>query len=157
MVSLLHLIGMGLPSNCKVYNNNISKIPQHCLLQCFRVRFVWEPFLKVWWWVPIVAPLSLPFVLLGDIGLEHSYDSQWWFFLQKTFVRHLEVFLVGFRCKNHLDDDGYSNIRILIQQAWTSIVEVGMTKWHTINIQISNRNISFKLTFIVLSRLFGWD
>jgi hypothetical protein len=74
-----------------------------------------------------VAPLSLPFVLLGDIGLEHSYDSQWWFFLQKTFVRHLEVFLVGFRCKNHLDDDGYSNIRILIQQAWTSIVEVGMT------------------------------
>ncbi len=61
---------------------------------------------------------------------------------------------MGLRCRNHLDDDGYSNIRILLQQAWTSTVEVGMTTWHTINIQISNRDISFKLALIVPSRLF---
>jgi len=58
---------------------------------------------------------------------------------------------------NHLDDDGYSNIKILIQQAWTSNVEIGVTTWHTINIQISNRNTSFKVALIVLSRLFGLD
>lgn len=64
-----------------------------------------------------MAPLFWPFVLHGDIRLEHSYNSQRWFFLQKTFIKCLKVFLVGFRCMNHLDDDGYSNIKILIQQA----------------------------------------
>jgi hypothetical protein len=128
---------MGIPPTCKLCLDGLSESPQHCLLECVKAKYTWEAYFRVWqkWGALDDVTLSWPFILLGKLVVEREddppkiqdYHIGGFSFIRQpldTFKSFIFYFLWLERCRMHFDAQ-YSS-RNVLQQAWVTIVEVGM-------------------------------
>ncbi len=137
---------MGLPSLCKVCDDNKEESPQHCLLECPMAQRAWEAYKRIWseWQAPHDLEITWPFVLLGETVIEQDDDPPGLLAYHTggfTYPRQPLDILRSFivyrlwteRCRKHFDDK-YS-LKATLTQAWVATVEVGMASWKAIKSQ----------------------
>jgi hypothetical protein len=126
---------MGLPSLCKVCDDNKEESPQHCFLECPMAQRAWEVYKCIWteWQAPHNLVITWPFALLGEATIEQEDDPPRLLAYHTdgfTYPRQpldiLRSFIVYClwteRCRKHFDDK-YS-LKAILTQAWVATVEV---------------------------------
>jgi hypothetical protein len=70
---------MGLPSLCKVCDDNKEESLQDCLLECPMAQRAWEAYKRIWseWQAPHDLEITWPFALLGEAVIEQDDDPPW--------------------------------------------------------------------------------
>jgi hypothetical protein len=130
---------MGLPSLCKVCDDNNEESPQHSLLECPMAQRIWTK-----WQTPHDLEITWPFALLGEAVIEQEDDAPGLLAYHTggfTYPRQPLDILRSFivyrlwteRCRKHFDDK-YS-LKATLTQAWVATVEVGMASWKAIRSQ----------------------